>query len=81
MKYACTLCLLLLVSFVPVFLKGAETLQYVPDSCFSVVTVSNVQSDRGVNWLIDAWINSPRESPLYLKVQKQIIFDTILLSR
>ena len=64
MKYACILCLLLLVSFIPVFLEGAETLQYVPDSCFSVVTVSNVQSDKGVSWLIDAWINSPRESPL-----------------
>jgi hypothetical protein len=64
MKYAYILCLLLIVSFIPVFLEGAETLQYIPDSCFSVVTVSNVQSDKGVSWLIDAWINSPRESPL-----------------
>jgi hypothetical protein len=29
-----------------------------------VVTVSNVQKDKGVSWLITAWIKSPRESPL-----------------
>ena len=64
MRFAYILCLLLLVTFIPIFLEGSETLQYVPDSCFSVVTISNVQSDKGVGWLIDAWINSPRESPL-----------------
>jgi hypothetical protein len=67
MKYAYILCLLLLVSFIPVFLEGGETLQYVPNSCFSVVTVSNVQSDKGVSWLIDAWINSPREKLIETK--------------
>ena len=64
MKIAYILCLLLIATFIPFFLEGSETLQFVPDSCFSVVTISNVQGDKGVNWLINAWINSPRESPL-----------------
>jgi hypothetical protein len=64
MKFAYAVCLLLLVIFISVCLEGSETLQFVPDSCFSVVTISNVQSDKGVNWLINTWMNSPRESPL-----------------
>jgi len=64
MRYIRTVFLLVLVVAAPLFPGAAETLQFVPDSCFSVVTVSNVQSDRGVSWLINAWINSPRKSPL-----------------
>jgi hypothetical protein len=64
MRIGCIFFLLLMVACIPQFLEGAETLQYVPASCFTVVTLSNVQDDRGTSWLIDAWINSPRESPL-----------------
>jgi len=64
MKYTYILCLLLFVVIMPPLLVGAETLQYVPDSCFSVITISNVQSDKGVHWLINAYKNSPRESSL-----------------
>ena len=45
-------------------LEGAETSRYIPDSCTTVVTISNVQTDPGISWLLDSWINSPRESPL-----------------
>ena len=64
MKYASIVYLLLIVTFIPLFLEASETLHFVPDNCFSVVTLTNAQSDKGVSWLIDAWINSPRESPL-----------------
>jgi hypothetical protein len=64
MRYICLILLIVLVLGVPLSLGMAGTLQFVPDSCFSVVSVSNVKSDRGVSWLINAWINSPRKSPL-----------------
>ena len=64
MKFTFAMCLLLLILFIPIFLEGSETLRFVPYSCFSVVTISNVQNDKGVSWLINSWITSPRESPL-----------------
>jgi hypothetical protein len=64
LKYTFVVCLLSLLMLLAVDAEGVEALKYIPDSCFSVVTVSNVQNDRGVRWLMDAWINSPRESPL-----------------
>ena len=64
MRYIRITVLIVLAFTVPLSLGAAGILQFVPDSCFSVVTVSNVQSDRGVSWLMNAWINSPRKSSL-----------------
>jgi hypothetical protein len=43
---------------------NAETSRLVPESCTAVVTISDVAKDSGVSWLLNAWINSPRKSPL-----------------
>jgi hypothetical protein len=64
MRYIYLILLIVLVLGVSLSIGMAGTLQFVPDSCFSVVSVSNMKSDRGVSWLINAWINSPRKSPL-----------------
>ncbi len=64
MKYIFITVLIMLVFLMPLSFGAAEILEFVPDSCFSMVTVSNVQGDRGVSWLINSWINSPRKSPL-----------------
>lgn len=36
----------------------------IPDSCTTVVSVYNIQSDPGISWMLDAWIKAPRQSPL-----------------
>ena len=64
MRFVYILCLSLLLTLVPLCVLGAETLSYIPESCFSVITITNVQNDIGLSWLFDAWINSSRESPL-----------------
>lgn len=46
------------------FADGAETAEYIPETCTAVVTLTNMQKDSGLSWLYDAWINSPRESVL-----------------
>jgi hypothetical protein len=43
---------------------GAETEKLIPDSCTTVVSVYNIQSDPGISWMLDAWIKAPRQSPL-----------------
>jgi hypothetical protein len=43
---------------------GAETEKMIPDSCTTVVSVYNIQSDPGISWMLDAWIKAPRQSPL-----------------
>jgi hypothetical protein len=43
---------------------GAETEKFIPDSCTTVVSVYNIQNDPGISWMLDAWIKSPRKSPL-----------------
>jgi hypothetical protein len=60
---------LVVLVFAAAALFGAEptvsaTSKYVPDSCITVVTISGIQTDQGVSWMIDSWIKSPRESPL-----------------
>jgi hypothetical protein len=50
--------------FVGLTVLATDTIEFVPDSCIAVVTISNLQSDQGLSWILDNWINSPRESPL-----------------
>jgi hypothetical protein len=44
--------------------RAAETQQLIPKSSIAHVTISEVQKDSGLNWLLDSWIHSPRKSPL-----------------
>lgn len=64
MKLTTIVCIVFLFTAAGITAEGAETHKLIPDSCITVVTVSNVQSDPGVSWLLDAWISSPRQSPL-----------------
>jgi hypothetical protein len=64
MRSKLIICLLVFLVAAAFTIEAAETPKFVPDSCISVVTVSNAQNDPGISWLLDAWINSPRESPL-----------------
>ncbi len=43
---------------------GLETQKRVPDGCIAVITVSNIQSDPGISWMMNAWLTSQRKSPL-----------------
>ncbi|KPJ84131.1 MAG: hypothetical protein AMS17_16645 [Spirochaetes bacterium DG_61] len=64
MKVIVTICVLLIVFVGVMAAQGTDTPSYIPESCISVVTMANIQSDPGVSWMLDAWINSPRQSPL-----------------
>lgn len=64
MKYAAVIFILLLLSAAGMILEGAETHNVIPGSCIAVTTITNIQSDPGVSWLITSWISGPRESPL-----------------
>ncbi len=64
MKLTTIFCIFFLFAAAGITLEGAETHKLIPGSCITVITVSNVQSDPGVSWLLDAWISSPRQSPL-----------------
>lgn len=64
MRYKIALVFLVFVFFVAVGIEGAETADFIPESCIAVVSISSAQKDPGISWLINAWINSPRESPL-----------------
>jgi hypothetical protein len=64
MKFVKVFCILLLLSAAGIILEGAETHNLIPGSCIAVTTVTNIQSDPGMSWLMNSWISGPRESPL-----------------
>jgi len=64
MKIIGFLCVFLTLFFLMCSVYGAETPAYIPESCISMVTVANIQGDPGISWMLDAWIHSPRQSPL-----------------
>jgi len=44
--------------------EGAETQEFIPGDCITVITVLNIKTDPGVSWLIDSWIKSPKKTLL-----------------
>ncbi len=51
----------LLAASVMVFAVDLETSKRVPDGCITVITVSNIQSDSGISWMVDSWLKSARK--------------------
>jgi hypothetical protein len=72
MKSMIILCVFACLLAAAVATVRADSSAYVPADCVSMVTVSNIQSDPGISWMLGSWINSPRQSPLreLLKVTK-----------
>ncbi len=64
MRLKFTLFILVLVFTIYTGTLVAETQQVIPNSSIAHVTISEVQKDSGLNWLLDSWIHSPRKSPL-----------------
>jgi hypothetical protein len=64
MRYKIALLFCVFVFSVAVGIEAAETADFIPESCIAVVSISSAHKDPGISWLINAWINSPRESPL-----------------
>ncbi len=58
------ICCIMAAACVSAFAAGFDTQKRIPDSCTAVITVSNIQSDPGISWMINAWLASARKSPL-----------------
>jgi hypothetical protein len=64
MRLKFALLMLVVMLFVYTGTGAAETEQLIPNRSIAHVTISEVQKDAGLNWLLDSWIHSPRKSPL-----------------
>ncbi len=64
MRLKFALFILVVMFFVYTGTRASETQQLIPNSSIAHVTISEVQKDSGLNWLLDSWIHSPRKSPL-----------------
>jgi hypothetical protein len=40
------------------------TRKLIPEGCIAVITVSNVNADPGISWMLSSWLASSRKSPL-----------------